>query len=52
MAGVLIIDRTEIEDEMQYQEALAKYIKPKKSEQDEINGKWPEWPMITREDVP
>lgn len=48
----VIIDRSEFDSEADYQAALAKYIKPKKSEQDEIKGKRPEWPMITREDVP
>lgn len=46
----VIIDRSEFDSEADYQAAAAKYIKPKKSELDEIKGKRPEWPMIT--DVP
>ena len=51
VSGVIILDREEFETEDEFQEAVSKYIHPKKTEEDERKGKWPEWPMITRDDA-
>ena len=52
MAGYIIIDRSEFDSEADYEAEVSKYIKPTKTEEDERQGRKPEWPMITRDDVP
>lgn len=42
---VVVIDRSEPVNPDEY-------IRPKKTEEDEKEGRRPEWPMITRDDMP